>query len=313
MQNSDITLRKLEIFLSYMESMNVSKTAEAMNISPVSVHRALHSLEDNLRCSLFTHNGRNLHPLPGARVMQEQAREVMNALERCIYLTREAAGYHSPVLRLGLLYSLVLKTAPQIVQGLKKRRPELSIEFIMNSNKKLLEALNEGKVDAVLISTPDDYNTQLFETWTIFSDSIFLAVPVTDVEGLATPVDLRKLQNKKFIALSEGFATWRGFQEAFQIAGFVPDIAVRVHDVFSLMSMVNAGVGYTLIPGRMRGLFRSSIRLLPLQEAYRMEQEISLVFPRSQESHPSLLSLLAECRMYARQLMRENNDVNKAP
>lgn len=313
MQNSDITLRKLEIFLSYMESMNVSKTAEAMNISPVSVHRALHSLEDNLRCSLFTHNGRNLHPLPGARVMQEQAREVMNALERCIYLTREAAGYHSPVLRLGLLYSLVLKTAPQIVQGLKKRRPELSIEFIMNSNKKLLEALNEGKVDAVLISTPDDYNTQLFETWTIFSDSIFLAVPVTDVEGLATPVDLRKLQNKKFIALSEGFATWRGFQEAFQIAGFVPDIAVRVHDVFSLMSMVNAGVGYTLIPGRMRGLFRSGIRLLPLQEAYRMEQEISLVFPRSQESHPSLLSLLAECRMYARQLMRENNDVNKAP
>lgn len=69
----------------------------------------------------------------------------------------------------------------------------------------------------------------------------------------------------------------------------------------------------TLIPGRMRGLFRSGIRLLPLQEAYRMEQEISLVFPRSQENHPGLLSLLAECRMYARQLMREDNDVDKVP
>jgi LysR family malonate utilization transcriptional regulator len=44
-----------------------------------------------------------------------------------------------------------------------------------------------------------------------------------------------------------------------------------------------------------------------------MEQEISLVFPRSQENHPGLLSLLAECRMYARQLMLENNDVEKAP
>ena len=50
MLNNDITLRKLEIFLSYMESMNISKTAELMNISSVSVHRALHSLEDNLRC-----------------------------------------------------------------------------------------------------------------------------------------------------------------------------------------------------------------------------------------------------------------------
>ena len=102
--------------------------------------------------------------------------------------------------------------------------------------------------------------------------------------------------------------------ELFQeIRIFEPDIAVRVHDIFSLMSMVNAGVGYTLIPGRMRGLFRSGIRLLPLQEAYRMEQEISLVFPRSQENHPGLLSLLAECRMYARQLMREDNDVDKVP
>ncbi|MDU4545051.1 MAG: LysR family transcriptional regulator, partial [Klebsiella michiganensis] len=135
MLNNDITLRKLEIFLSYMESMNISKTAELMNISSVSVHRALHSLEDNLRCPLFTHNGRNLYPLPGAWVMQKEAREVINALERCIYLTRKASGYHSQVLRLGLLYSLVLKTAPQIVQGLKKRCPELTIEFIMNSNK----------------------------------------------------------------------------------------------------------------------------------------------------------------------------------
>ena len=313
MLNNEITLRKIEIFLSYMESMNISKTAEAMNISAVSVHRALHSLEDNLRCSLFTHNGRNLHPLPGAWVMKEQAREVINSFERCIYLTREAAGYHSPTLRLGLLYSLVMKTAPQIVQGLKNRRPELTIEFIMNSNKKLLEALNEGKVDTVLVSTPDEYNTQLFETWTIFSDSIFLAVPVTDVDLLESPVDLCQLQNKKFIALSEGFATWRGFQEAFKIAGFEPEITVRVHDIFSLMSMVNAGVGYSLIPGRMRDLFTSGIRLLPLQIPYRMEQEISLVFPRSQETHPSILSLLAECRMYARQLTMEKTDVNSAP
>ena len=233
--------------------------------------------------------------------------------ERCVYMTRKASGYHSPALRLGLLYSLVLKTAPQIVQGLKNRRPELSIEFIMNSNKVLLEALNAGSIDAALISTPDEYNSHLFETWTIFSDSIYLAVPVQDADTLSVPVDLSLLQSKKFIALSEGFATWRGFQQAFRIAGFEPDIALRVHDIFSLMSMVNAGVGYTLIPGRMRGLFRSGIRLLPLQEAFRMEQEISLVFPRSQENHPGLLSLLAECRMYARQLMLENNDVEKAP
>lgn len=130
MPEQDITLRKLEIFLGYMETMNISKAAENMKISPVSVHRAIHSLEDNLRCALFTHNGRNLQPCPAAWVMQKHAKEVMDAMERCVYMTREASGYHSPALRLGLLYSLVLKTAPQIVQGLKNRRPELSINLL---------------------------------------------------------------------------------------------------------------------------------------------------------------------------------------
>ena len=78
----------------------------------------------------------------------------------------------------------------------------------------------------------------------------FSASNIQDADTLQTPVDLSRLQSKKFIALSEGFATWRGFQQAFRIAGFEPDIAVRVHDIFSLMSMVNAGVGYTLIHQR---------------------------------------------------------------
>lgn len=74
----------------------------------------------------------------------------------------------------------------------------------MNSNKVLLEALNAGSIDAALISTPDEYNSHLFETWTIFSDSIYLAVPVQDADTLSVPVDLSLLQSKKFIALSEG-------------------------------------------------------------------------------------------------------------
>lgn len=59
--------------------------------------------------------------------------------------------------------------------------------------------LNEGKIDAALISTPDDYNPQLFETWTIFSDDIFLAVPVQDADSLSAPVDLALLQSKNLL------------------------------------------------------------------------------------------------------------------
>ena len=37
-----------------------------------------------------------------------------------------------------------------------------------------------------------------------------------------------------FVALAEGFATYAGFQEAFHIAGFEPEIVTRVNDIFSM-------------------------------------------------------------------------------
>ena len=47
----------------FMRYGNLSKTAAEMQISTVSVHKALHSLESALRCPLFKNEGRNLIPL----------------------------------------------------------------------------------------------------------------------------------------------------------------------------------------------------------------------------------------------------------
>src|SRR5882762_2156466 len=56
--DEEVTFRKLEVRLAYMETKNLAKTAEALDVSTVSVHRALHSLEQGVRCALFQHEGR---------------------------------------------------------------------------------------------------------------------------------------------------------------------------------------------------------------------------------------------------------------
>ncbi|HCV75423.1 MAG TPA: LysR family transcriptional regulator, partial [Pseudomonas sp.] len=50
--NDDLTLRKLEIFLAFMRSRNLARAAAELGTSHVSVHRAIHSLENALRCPL---------------------------------------------------------------------------------------------------------------------------------------------------------------------------------------------------------------------------------------------------------------------
>lgn len=61
--DEELTLKKIQIFLAFMRCGNLSKTAAEMQLSNVSVHKALHSLESALRCPLFKNEGRNLIPL----------------------------------------------------------------------------------------------------------------------------------------------------------------------------------------------------------------------------------------------------------
>ncbi|CAE1149859.1 LysR family transcriptional regulator [Serratia sp. Tan611] len=301
MIDSEITLKKLEIFLAFMETENIARAAERLGLSGVSVHRALHTLEAGIRCPLFIHQGRNLQPLPAAHTLADYARDIVGLTHKGIEETRLKAGFGQQRLRLGTLYSLTLETVPRLIMGLKLRRPELEINLTMGSNAALLAQLQTQQLDAILISVSDSQiDPQRFEIQPLFKDDIFLAASASSALIVDGPADLQDFRSQKFVSLTEGFATYHGFTEAFQIAGFEPEIVTRVNDIFSMLSLVQAGVGYTLLPGRMKKVYEHTVRLMPLCERYQMRQTIALVFNRNQQQDPNLLALTAESRMYAR-------------
>ncbi|VYU01675.1 LysR family transcriptional regulator [Metakosakonia massiliensis] len=300
---NDITFRKLSIFMTFMEKGNIARTAEALDISGVSVHRALHTLEENVLCPLFVHKGRNLMPLPAAWTLLEYCQEVTQLMARGLEEARKTAGVGQGRLRVGTLYSLTLETVPHLIMGMKLRRPDLEMDLTMGSNETLLRMLEEGALDAILISISDsDIDRNSLEVLPLFHDDIYLAAPTSAALSSNRLADLRDYRDQKFVSLAEGFATYAGFQEAFNIAGFEPEIVTRVNDIFSMLSLVQAGVGFTLMPGRMKKVYENSVQLLKLAQPYQMQQQIAIVFARNREHDPNLLALAAEGRMYARSL-----------
>ena len=85
-------------------------------------------------------------------------------------------------------------------------------------------------------------------------------------------VDLRACADERFVSLGEGFVTFSGFVEAFRVAQFTPNVVVKVGDIFSLMNLVSGGVGFTLLPGRVRDVFKDKVQLIPLQPQYLMRR-----------------------------------------
>lgn len=318
MISSDITFRKLEILLAYMEQHNIARAAEKLDLSTVSVHRALHSLEKGLRCPLFIHKGRNLLPMASAYILADYARQLLQLLELGAQATQSAAGFSSASIKLGTMYSLTIETVPRLLTGLKRQRPDLDVELVMGSNQELLKKLEQQQVDAVLVSaTQSQIDSNSFITVPLFNDHIFFATAASTRLSIAQPIDLKNLRTEKFVALTEGFATYQGLHDAFKIAGFEPNIVTYVNDIFSMVSLVQAGMGNTLLPGRMRGVYETSLCLYPLAPQYQIQQCIALVFARNRAHDLNLVALADEGRSYsvqrdAHQRCNEREDNKKS-
>lgn len=298
--DEELTFKKLEIFLAFMKTGNLSRTAADLDISAVSVHRAIHSLENALRCPLFRREGRKLVPLQSAYVLEEHARRLISDTQHAIRLTREAGGFSAERFKLGALYSLTVKTVPELIMGLKIRRSTLNIDLILGSNVDLLYRLKQMELDAILVSLNTSVTDPDCESVPLFQDDIFLAVPVDAPFSPEQAVDLASLQTATFITLTQGFATYQDSARVFEKAGFQPQVAMQVNDIFTLLSMVSSGVGYALLPGRVAAVYENRIRLIPLQARYHLQQEIGMVFLKSRERDPNLLAFLAECRLYSK-------------
>jgi LysR family malonate utilization transcriptional regulator len=294
-----ITLKKMEVFLAFMTLNNMARVSESLGQSTVSVHRALHSLEEALRCPLFKHEGRNLIPLQTAYTFAEYAKRAIEECEEGVRKVRDAGGFNAPRLKIGTLYSLTLRSIPQLMIGLKLRKPELDIDLTMGSNRELLQSLVDGQLDAIVIGLHGENENTGLVSVPLFYDDIFLAAPVGSPYAGNKQIDLQDFRAEKFVTLSDGFATTEDFHHCFELAGFLPDIAMRVQDIFSLINLISGGIGYSLLPGRV-GEFSSRIELIPLEERYASRQQITLLLPKNRERDPNLLALAAECRMYGR-------------
>ena len=292
--DDDITLRQLQVLLAFMEAGNLARAAERLQTSTVSVHRALHALEEGVRCVLFRQEGRNLVPTAAAQRLAEVARDMGRLLADGVRATREIAGYAADRVRMGSLYSLTSRAVPALVLGMKQRRPELQTELILGSNADLLAKLRDGAIDAALMAVPA--GAADIESEPLFDDEAFFAAPAQSAYAALAEVDLGACSAERFVSLTEGFATHDSFVEAFRIAGFAPQVSMHTGDIFSLMNLVDGGVGCTLLPGRVRNVLPSNVRLVPLLQRYRVRHTIALCFLRSRERDPNLLALLAVAR-----------------
>jgi LysR family malonate utilization transcriptional regulator len=297
------TLKRLEIFIHYMEQNNMNHVAKTMDINALSVYRSIHSLEEDLGCILFEKRGRNLIPLEAANILYQQCIPALSALSRAIDNTQISAGITPKKIRVGSVNSLTIDLVPHLLTAYKDRCPDVQLAFHSGSNSELIDKLNRSELDVLMIY--GDNHLEHHPSYTsmkLFDDVLSFAIAQSSIQPSISqlPIKTDYLKTQLLMTLTKGF----GLREAFDNVIRKLDCQIEIHSefssIFGLSFALKSGEYATLLPSRLVSVSQQiGLNFYPLSPDLASSHGIYLLMNKASEHNPAIRAFSAECRMYS--------------
>ncbi|GAF39338.1 LysR family transcriptional regulator [Agrilactobacillus composti DSM 18527 = JCM 14202] len=253
-------MNRLIAFQKVVELGSFTKAANALGFTQSAISQMITSLESEMAIKLLdrsrngvllTLEGRKIYPFIENLLLQRQVMtEKIN----------EIKGLETGVIRIGTISSISCHWLPQLIKAFQEKYPK--VEFILHQGDytTIPEWVRQGEVDFGFINP--DVKTGMATTF-IKTGELRAVLPKDSPLANQAYVTLADLAKQPFLQLEEGI-----FSEpmaAFHQAGLQPDVKLCVHDDYSIMSMVESGLGVSILPALVLNKTNYDIKILPLQ------------------------------------------------
>ena len=277
-----VNLQDLKYFVAVAEHRHFGRAAAACHVSQPTLSCQLRKLEDQLGVVLFERTNKKVALTTMGKRLVVHARESLREAD-LLESTAKAAG--DPLvgpLRLGIIPTIAPYLMPLILGPLREACPGMAIELWEDMTGPLLSLLTTQKLDAALIATELRPGTELTGI-SLFVEPLLAALPETHPLAARSRVSAKDLSDDLLI-LADGHCLADQALTACGKRRTRPG-PFQASTLDTLVSLVAAGYGTTLIPKLAAGLARGrKIVLRPLGE--RMSRTIRLAtrasFPRPQ-------------------------------
>ncbi len=230
-------------FCHIIEKGSFCKTAEEMGYSQSAVSQMIRSLENELDMKLLirshgnvelTHEGKELLPLIRAivndyRVLQEKSGELR--------------GVNSGEIRIGTMNSVSHFWLPKMIKEFQKRYPEARFTLTQGEYTSIAQWVKAGEVDFGFANGDAVSGLTIVP---LFTDEMMAVLPEGHPLCHRAAVPLAALVKDPYIRLEEG--SFNEPMNAFHSLGLEPNTRLNVYDDYTVLAMVEEGLGYSIIP-----------------------------------------------------------------
>ncbi|MFZ1482178.1 MAG: LysR substrate-binding domain-containing protein [Paracoccaceae bacterium] len=239
-----LTLKQLRYFEHLAHHRHFGRAAEAAAISQPALSMQIRELEETLGLALVERAPRMLRLTAFGEDFLIRARALLRQADELEDLARAARGQLAGRLRIGIIPTVAPYLLPGLIGRLTADYPSLELNLRETLTPRLIRDLADGRLDCAVLALP--VSEPAFEEAALFSETFVLVRPEADA-GKPVP-DREALREMRLLLLEEGHCFRDQALSFCSRNAALPRELMDGSSLSTLVQMVGAGIGVTLIP-----------------------------------------------------------------
>ena len=233
---------RYEVFLKIVETKSLTRTAAFFGCTQSAVSQLVRALETDLGVTLLARSKSGVRLTAEGEYLLPCMRQIVvgerNVLERGL----ELQNMNASLIRIGIFTSLSCQWLPPHLKSFREKYPNINFELLQGDVVQICEWLRNGLVDIGFTTKPEGDEFMFRE---LLADRMYVVLPANH-RLAGRSVKLEDLREETFVLLESGYS--QIVEKMFADAGIRPKRQYTVKDDYTVMSMVESGLGVTLLP-----------------------------------------------------------------
>lgn len=243
--------RQLRHLVTLCETLNFRRAADKLFVTQSTLSADIKELEHLLDATLVERNKRSVRFTPLGIEIVERARGLLAQSEDLVQRARGAQAPLTGLLRLGLIPTIAPFLLPNTMPTLRGAYPKLQLYLREDMTDRLLEKLESGDLDFAMIALP--FDTGDLQVRELFRDEFWFVSRDDDALAKLKEVTVREIDPERVLLLEEGHCLRDHAIEACGTRRMTRrvDGGLEATSLYTLLQMVEGGMGMTLLPEMM--------------------------------------------------------------
>ncbi len=252
--------KKLQVFLTVSKYNNFTKAGEELGYTQSGITQMMKTLENEIGFPLFIKNHHGVTLTKEAQSLIPSIRTLLAANES---LNQEIAfrkGAKKGTITIGSYGSCVAHWLPRIISNFQRKYPEITFDIFEGNESELADWVANKKVDIGFTG----YQKQHHYTFIpVYDDPMYAVMPKGHPFADYDEIPIQWFENQPFV-ISE-YSYVNEVHQLLKKHNVKPDIKYTLSNDFSILSMVEHGLGISIAPGLMLRSRAEQLEVRPLK------------------------------------------------